>query len=98
MPEYQEIIIETYLNWGEPSADGIRARPLPGQGFPISMRVECSSGMRHKHPVGTKFKILAKETSREGGARFLYTHYSWPFEAVSDDIAASFIRERFGSA
>jgi hypothetical protein len=46
------------------------------------MVVECSKAMRTQHPVGTKFRIFAKETDREGGPSFLYTHFSWPYEVV----------------
>lgn len=39
-------------------------------------------GYAHAPPVGTKFRIFAKETDREGGPSFLYTHHSWPYEIV----------------
>jgi hypothetical protein len=35
-----------------------------------------------RHPVGTKFRIYAKETDREGSPPFLYTHFSWPYEVL----------------
>ena len=38
--------------------------------------------MRKLYPVGTKFRIHAKETNREGGKPFLYSHFDWPFEVV----------------
>jgi hypothetical protein len=47
------------------------------------MVVECSKHMRYAHPVGTRFRVYAKETSREGSPPFLYTHFSWPYEVVS---------------
>nr|WP_319515526.1 hypothetical protein [uncultured Cohaesibacter sp.] len=47
------------------------------------MDVECSRFMRMNHPVGTRFRIYAKETSREGGKPFLYSHFNWPYEVVS---------------
>jgi hypothetical protein len=34
------------------------------------------------YPVGTRFRIYAKETNREDGKPFLYSHYDWPFEVV----------------
>lgn len=90
---YREIIIETFRNPGEPAAESIRARPLHGQGLSTSMRVECSSKMREKHPVGTKLKIRAKITDREGGTKFLYCHYSWPYVVLSEKEAFKFIKE-----
>ncbi len=93
MSAYREIVIETFENPGEPAAENIRARPLPGQGLSTSMRVECSSKMREKHQVGTKLKIRAKVTDREGGTPFLYCHYSWPYEVLSDQEATEIIKK-----
>ena len=47
------------------------------------MVVECSKVMRSEFPVGTRFLVYAKETSREGGVPFLYTYHDWPYEVVS---------------
>lgn len=46
------------------------------------MNVECSRDMRKRFPTGTRFRIYAKEISREDGTPFLYTHFSWPYEIV----------------
>lgn len=78
--EYQQVIVETYYTDDRPSS--IRVRPVPGQAFPITMNVECSKTMRKAYPVGTQFRIYAKETSREDGKLFLYSHYNWKFEVV----------------
>lgn len=94
MSVYREIVVETFENPGEPAAERIRARPIPGQGLNTAMRVECSSKMREKHPLGTKLKIRAKVADREGGTPFLYCHYSWPYEVLSDTEAVAFIKER----
>ena len=66
-----DIIVETFLNAGEPSAASYRVRPVPGQAFPVSMRVQCSKAMRHAHPLGTKFKISVNVIQREQGGNFL---------------------------
>lgn len=34
------------------------------------------------YPVGTKFKIRAKLTDREGGGDYLYSHFKWPVEVL----------------
>jgi hypothetical protein len=46
------------------------------------MNVECSRSTRSRYPVGTCFDIYAKETDKEGGSPFLYSHYDWPFEVL----------------
>jgi hypothetical protein len=51
------VIVETFLNNGEPSSAKYRVRPLPGQGFDKCMRVQCSRAMRNSYPLGSKFRI-----------------------------------------
>jgi hypothetical protein len=97
MSDYQEIVIETYRNPGEPSRKRVRARPLPGQGLPVELKVECSSSMRERHAIGTRFIVCCKLTDREGGTPFLYTSHQWPFRAVPDAEAEEFIRNRQGT-
>lgn len=92
MSDYRYFIIQTYENLGEPSNKKVRARALPGQGVATDRKVECSEGMRLSNPVGTYFKVECKVTDREGGVPFLYRHYSWPYEVVSEAEAKSFIR------
>ena len=89
---YRDVIIETYSAPGDPSRHQIRARPVEGQGFDTSMHVECSSRMREAYPIGTKLKIRAKITDREGGPSFLYSHYRWQHQVMSDDEAAIYVR------
>jgi hypothetical protein len=94
MPHYRFFIIETYENRGEPSSKRIRARPLPGQGVSTSLKLECSVPMRERHAVGTLFKVDCKVTDREG-TPFLYRHYSWPYEVVTQQVAEEFIANEF---
>lgn len=91
MIDYKDIVIETYAGKDTISSEGIRARPLPGQGLDTSMNVECSSKMRKSYPIGTKFLIQAKVTSREGGTPFLYSHYNSNYKVLSTDEAECFI-------
>lgn len=90
---YRYVIIETYQSHGEFSRHSIRARPLAGQGLLTAMKVECSSAMREKHPVGTKFKVWAKikNTVEEP---HLYTSWQWKYDVVSDNEASSFIESK----
>lgn len=84
MATYRPVIIETFLNPGEPSSAKVRARPLPGQGYDTSMRVECSRSMRNSHPVGTRFLIEAKISQREAGPPFLYAHHNSQYRELTD--------------
>ena len=84
MRGYQEVIVETFINKGESTDAKIRVRPSAGQGFPTSMRVECSRSMRKNYPVGTRFKLQMKLTSKEGGTEFLYSHYNSSYEVLKD--------------
>lgn len=79
---YKPVIVETFRQQGEPSDANLRVRPVSGQGLPVQMRVECSRDMRTKYPVGTKFRIKAKITNKEGGQEFLYSHYNSKFEVL----------------
>ena len=63
--KYFYVIIETLQAPGEFSHNSIRARPITGQGFPANMRVECSTSMRKKYPVGTKIKIWAQKNEQD---------------------------------
>jgi hypothetical protein len=51
------VIIETFLNPGEPSDAQFRVRPIPGQVFPTCMRVECSKVERNAFPLGSRFRL-----------------------------------------
>lgn len=79
---YHRIVVETYSAVKPGKSSRVHVRPVDGQIFPTSMDVECSREMRKKYKVGTKFRIWAKETDREGGKSFLYSHYNWPYEIV----------------
>lgn len=79
---YKQVVIETYRAVKAGKSSLIHARPIEGQPYPPDWDVECSRAMRKQYPVGTRFRIFAKETNREGGKPFLYTHWSWPYEVV----------------
>ena len=80
---YRQVVVETYEEVKAGNSSRIHVRPVPGQPYPTTMDVECSRSMRKLYPVGTKFRIYAKETNKEGGKPFLYSRYDWPFEVVS---------------
>ena len=50
----------------------IRVRPLPGQGVPIELVVECSKKERNSHPIGTVFKTeCVKVCQKPDGRTYL---------------------------
>lgn len=95
MSLYKEVVIETYLGRGTTSSGGVRARPVDGQGLDTYMNVECSSKMRKNYPVGSKFLIEAKLTSKEGGSEFLYSHYNKPYKVLSEQEVREFISDKY---
>lgn len=65
------VIVETFLNPGEPSSAEYRLRPTPGQAFPPSMRVQASRALRKAFPLGTRFRLPVELVENKTGARFL---------------------------
>ncbi len=82
--EYDYILVESFKPIDTSTRHGlIHIRPLPDQEpYDSEMFVACSKDMSNNYPVGTKFRIKAKITSREGGTAFIYSHYSWPYEVI----------------
>jgi hypothetical protein len=91
-----DIIVESFLNPGEPSDASRRVRPLPGQGFSTEMRVECSKAMRFAYPVGQLFRLTVQLKSREGGPDFLYSYHGDEWRPVTRSEASAFIAASFG--
>lgn len=83
--DYKYIIVESVrCNNGVQHGD-IHICPIPGQyPFTPDMFVECSNSLKQDYPVGTRFRIKAKITCKEGGNPFIYSHYTWPFEVLDD--------------
>jgi len=81
--QYQQVVVETYVARKSGKTSKIHVRPVDGEPYPTTMDVECSRPMRKDHPVGTRFRIYAKVTDREGGKPFLYSSYKWPYEVVA---------------
>lgn len=71
----------------------MHVRPIPGQVFAPTLFVECSKRLMDpkRYPVGTKFKLQAKLTDREGGTPFLYAYHGNPDVVVTDEEAQAFI-------
>jgi hypothetical protein len=80
---YRMIIVESYRPGNTSGLHGeIHIRPVAGQGLRTDLHVECSKDLSTKYPVGTKFRIRAKLTDREGGGEFLYSYFGWNYQIV----------------
>ena len=82
--EYDFIIVESFVIKQTTGRHGfIHVRPVDGQNpYKSSMLVECSKVLVTDYPVGTKFRIKAKITNRNGGTPFIYSNYNWKFEVL----------------
>jgi hypothetical protein len=65
------VIVETFLNPGEPSNAVYRVRPVNGQVFPSTMRVQCSRAMRQAFALGSKFRLPVEMVENKTGSKFL---------------------------
>ena len=88
MPDYKTIIVETFRPSDTSGRHGpVHVRPAKHQAFPQTLFVECSKELldTKRFPVGTKFRLSAKLTDREGGTPFLYSYYGWSYEVVPEE-------------
>ena len=81
---YRWIEVESFIpddTWGRHGL--VHIRPVAGQGLSTDLFVECSKKLSRNYAVGTRFRIRAKLTDKEGGGEFLYSHFGWDYEVVS---------------
>ena len=76
------VIVETFLNPGEASSAEFRVRPIPGQIYPVTMRVQCSRAMRKAYPLGTRFFLPVQVVTNTAGTQFLKERGSAPWQVV----------------
>ena len=80
---YRMVVVESFLPHSTSGLHGgIHIRPTAGQGIPTTLLVECSKKLSKEYPVGTKFRIRAKLTDREGGGEYSYNYFRWPVEVL----------------
>ena len=83
---YKLVVVESFEPKDRNGRHGkIHVRPVPGQPFPTTLSVECSKRLSTDYPVGTRFRIWAKLTDREGGGQFLYSFHGWKYEVLPPD-------------
>jgi hypothetical protein len=69
---YRWIVVESFIPADTSGRHGsVHIRPIAGQGLPTNVFVECSKKLSYDYPVGTRFRIRAKLTDKEGGGEFL---------------------------
>jgi hypothetical protein len=68
-------------------------RPMPGQAFAPSMRVQCARVLSDpaRYPAGTRFLLNAKLTDRLGGEPFLFAWHGDPVQVLSAAQARKFL-------
>lgn len=81
---YLQVEVESYCPANTSGLHGtVHIRPVAGQGLPTNIHVRCPKELSYSYPVGTRFRIKAKLTDREGGGEFLHSHHSWPYTVLS---------------
>jgi len=82
---YSWIVVESFRPRSTAGLHGeIHVRPTAGQGLDTTMFVECSKELVRNYPVGTRFRIWAKITDKEGSRPFLYTYFGWRYDVLPD--------------
>jgi hypothetical protein len=81
---YYIIVVETYRISGSGLHGDIHVRPVEGEQFPQTMHVRFPRKVRHAHPIGTRFRVYAKLTDKDGGNPFLHTNHAWDYEILDD--------------
>ena len=90
---YREVAVESII---DPRTGRVRIRPVPGQAYATSLRVQCSRALAdpERYPVGTRFLVSAKLTDRQGGEPFLYAWHGDPVAVMSKAALRRFLGER----
>lgn len=79
---YTAVLVESFYSDEPGHRYPVEIRPLPSQPFPTDLLVECAMSMREKYPVGTVFRICAKQKQKADCRSHLYTSFKWPYEVV----------------
>lgn len=87
---YREVAVQSVR---DPRTGELMIRPMPGQAFAPTLKVQCSRKLRDGYPEGTSFLLHAKLTDRLGGQRYLYSHHADPVVVLSPAEAKRFLAE-----
>lgn len=91
---YILIVVETYLESGGGLHGDIHVRPIAGQRLPPNLRVRFPKSLRHAHQIGTRFRVYAKLTDKEGGNSFVHTNHAWDVEVLGPPPACDDMKYR----
>ncbi len=81
---YVYVEVESYRPDHKSGLHGkIHIRPCPGQGYSTDMHVECSKKLSKDYPLGSKFRLKAKLTDREGKSEYLYSYWGGDYEVLA---------------
>lgn len=89
---YEWVEVESYIADRTSGLHGaVHIRPVPGGPYATDLRVAKSKVLvdTSRYPVGTRFRIWAKLTDREGEGEYLYTSWRWDYEVISKPEVAS---------
>ena len=68
-------------NFLDPETGRIRVRPLPGQGLPTNLVIECSRSERERYPLGTRFRTdNVKICTKPDGRIYLRASGQWIYK------------------
>lgn len=82
---YVSVIVESYIPKSRSGLHGrVHIGPVAGGAFAPELAVECSKTLTADYPVGTRFRLRAKLTDREGGGQYLYSSWRWSVEVISN--------------
>lgn len=89
---YRDVAVESYV---DPASGRLRLRPMAGQAFATTMRVQCARELADaaRYPAGTCFLLSAKVTDRLGGEPFLYAWHRDPVRVLTRAEAKRFLAE-----
>lgn len=87
---YREVAVHSVR---DPRSGLLEIRPMPGQAFAPTLKVQCSRKLREDYPEGTSFLLNAKLTDRLGGVRYLYAHHADPVVVLTPAEAKRFLSE-----
>jgi hypothetical protein len=91
---YRTVVVESFVPYDKRPRHGlVHIRPVLGQVFAPTLFVECSKRLMDtsRYPLGTKFKLNAKLTDRQGGTPFLYAYHGDADVVVTDEEASAFV-------
>jgi len=90
------IVVETFLNPGEPSASPVRVRPLKGQ-FSEDYRVWCSKALRTAWAINSLFLVSASFVVQERKKTHLRIAMNEPWQLIDRRAAMRHIATQFNA-